>query len=301
VEEYATLNDVKLGRKGPGRRGSSEKYLMINRDQMAGLLGQLDAYDLAACSHDTLAALLGQVKQDLRLLGTEPVSGVLDGVFESMPSLAKELGKAAPKLVVIDHGVHVRNQATDLLRNVFMHLYRNALDHGIEMPDDRLCAGKEASGLIQLETELVGEHLNMCLKDDGKGLALGRIRQKAMEKGLLGENDVRSDEAVANLIFAAGFSTATTVTEVSGRGVGMDAVQDFIKREGGSIQLELIDDAEGADFRAFVTRLTLPAQLAVAASSSSPMHRADGSGVADETRSDHGLASPILAPAYGAA
>jgi two-component system chemotaxis sensor kinase CheA len=109
------------------------------------------------------------------------------------------------------------------------------------------------------------QQLVLRLKDDGKGLALKYIRNKGLEKGLIPEGATVTDEEVAKLIFAAGFSTATAVTEVSGRGVGMDAVQDFIKREGGEIRLVLTDKAEGADFRLFETVISLPAKFAVCA------------------------------------
>lgn len=264
VEEYAQLNEVTLGRKGPGRRGSAEKYLMIKREQLDSLLTQLDAYDLHACHPATLAALLAGIKLDLRLLGTESVGNILEGVFESLPSLAAELGKAPPVLLVEDRGIQLRNQIADMLRNVFMHLYRNALDHGIDLPAERLARGKPAAGTIHLSLAIERENLSLRLQDDGRGLALARIRARAREKGLLADGRPMSDEAVANLIFAAGFSTASQVTEVSGRGVGMDAVQSFVKREGGAIRLCLLDGQEGADFRAFATIIELPAKFAVA-------------------------------------
>ena len=263
VDEYAHLNEVTLGRKGPGRRGSAEKYLMIKREQLDTLLTQLDAYDLHACHQETLAALLAEVRGDLRRLGTESVGNILEGVFESLPSLAAELGKAPPLLQVEDYGIQVRNQIADMLRNVCMHLYRNAMDHGIDLPAERLAHGKPAAGTIRLSLALDREHLSLHLQDDGRGLALARIRAKAREKGLLADGQTWSDEAVANLIFAAGFSTASQVTEVSGRGVGMDAVQSFVQREGGQIRLHLVDDRAGADFRAFETIIELPAKFAV--------------------------------------
>ena len=268
IEAYASLNEVTLGRKGPGRRGSAEKYLMIKREQLDAMLAQLDAYDLHACQQETLAALLAQIRLDLHLVGTETVGNVLAGVFESLPSLAGELGKAPPVLLVEDAGIQLRNQIADMLRNVFMHLYRNAMDHGIDLPEERLALGKPAAGTIRLALALNQDCLSLCLQDDGRGLALARIRDKARENGLLDDSNGMNDEAVANLIFAAGFSTAAKVTEVSGRGVGMDAVQSFVKREGGNIFLRLADDREGADFRAFETIIELPAKFAVVGSTS---------------------------------
>lgn len=264
LDEYATLNDITLGRKGPGRRASAEKYAMVEHSHLAEMLDTLDAYDLQACHRDTLVALLKHLKLDLNLIGTETIQNILAPVFDSLPSLAAELGKEAPKLVLADHGIYLRNQVSDLLRNVFMHLYRNSMDHGVEVAVDRLAKGKSACGTISLRLSLLGEQVQFFLSDDGKGLALGHIRRQAIAQGLLSEGSSVSDEAVANLIFAAGFSTASAVTEVSGRGVGMDAVQDFIKREGGKIALRFTDDRLGEEFRAFETMIALPAKFAVA-------------------------------------
>ena len=263
IEEYAEINEHKLGRKGPGRRGSAEKYVMIERAHLERMQANLAHFDFKACHPEVLVSTLETLETELNLIGTEPAQEILAGVFDSLPALAKELGKEPPSLPVIDHGIQIRNQITDLLRNVFMHLYRNAMDHGLEAAALRVSQGKPAAGQIQLELGLNKDRLEFRLKDDGKGLALGHIRHKAISRGLLGEGEAITDEAVAKLIFAAGFSTASAVTEVSGRGVGMDAVQSFIKREGGEIRLELTDANVGANFRQFETIISLPAKFAV--------------------------------------
>ena len=268
IDGYASLNADKLGRRGPGRRGSAEKYVMVERTQVEKMVSDLSlAIDLQASRPERLAPALGQLRLDLQRVGSEPIQTVLDGVFASLPSLARELGKEPPELKVSDHGIYLRNQIADLLRNVFMHLYRNSIDHGIETVADRLLAGKHPAGTIALDLALVDEHLVMRLKDDGRGLALGSIRRRAIDRGLIGEEKEVTDDAVAQLIFAAGFSTANALTEVSGRGVGMDAVQDFVKREGGQIRLAFIDDCSGADFRSFETVIFLPARYAVSTAS----------------------------------
>ncbi|WP_153109111.1 HAMP domain-containing protein [Propionivibrio limicola] len=263
IEQYASLNDVKLGRKGPGRRGSAEKYLMVPRAQIEEIGAGLDAVDVQAASPEQLATLVQDVRRELRLIGTESMHDVLAGVFTSLPSLAAELGKEAPQLVLNENGLRIRNQVSDLLRNVFMHLYRNSLDHGIEHASERLAKGKPAAGRIELDLALADGRLMLRLRDDGRGLALGHIRRKAMENGLIEGCAASSDEAVANLVFASGFSTASAVTEVSGRGVGMDAVRDFITREGGEIALRFTGGEVGREFRPFETVISLPEKFAV--------------------------------------
>jgi two-component system chemotaxis sensor kinase CheA len=164
---------------------------------------------------------------------------------------------------VNDGHIVLRSQIADLLKNAFMHLLRNSLDHGIEQPAERQAKGKATAGLISIDMSLGDGRLWLRLRDDGKGLALAFIRRKAIESGLLAADSVASPDEVAQLIFAPGFSTASAVTEVSGRGVGMDAVKGFIEREGGTIALQFLDDQVDADFRPFETVISLPEKFAV--------------------------------------
>lgn len=264
LEEYRVLNEVKLGRKGPGRRGSAERYAMVDRAMLDRMIMEIDAINLQAVHRDTLAAVLKQVKTDLRLIGTATIAETLSGVFDSLPGLAAELGKDSPRVLIADNDIRIRTQASELLRNVFMHLCRNSMDHGIETGSERIAAGKPAVGVIGLELQLDQQSLTLRLKDDGRGLAMWRLRTKGIAKGLLAAPG-GTDEQVANLAFAAGLSTASSLTEVSGRGVGMDAVKDFLAREGGTIAIHLTDSNIGGEFRSFETLIRLPAKFAVSA------------------------------------
>jgi len=163
----------------------------------------------------------------------------------------------------VDNGYVVRNQASGVLKNVFMHLIRNSMDHGLEQPDARRALGKAPAGTIELQMSVADDQLRITLCDDGRGLALGRIRKRALEQGLIASDAKLSDEEVARLIFLPGFSTADKVTEVSGRGVGMDAVLSFVKREQGKIEIRFKDQEVGTDFRQFATIVSLPASAAV--------------------------------------
>ena len=113
--------------------------------------------------------------------------------------------------------------------------------------------------------DLADGQLKLKLYDDGKGLAVGRIRQKAIDSGLIQAGDNTPPETVANLIFASGFSTADKVTEVSGRGVGMDAVRGFLRNEGGDVAIRFTDDKVDSDQRSFELQITLPDKFAVKA------------------------------------
>ena len=225
------------------------------------MMTRLDA--LPSADTAALQAALRETRAALQQFGTERMADVLSGVVGSLPSLARELGKEPPVTHIAEQDVLVRSQVSGTLRNVFMHLYRNALDHGIERPDERTQAGKAAAGRIDLGLELTDDALRMVLRDDGRGLALQRIRRKAVENGLLDPAAVPAPGDLARLILQPGFSTAEQVTEVSGRGVGMDAVRGFIEAEGGTLELVVkAGTPASAEYAEFETVISLPRGLA---------------------------------------
>ena len=264
IEEYAHINKVKLGRTGPGRRAGVEKYLMVQKQDIQDALEMMDdsvrGDDMAAMREAHL-----RVHSMLQMLGTVRVQEALEGIVESLPSLAKELSKEPPKVSIDDHNIVLRTQIADLLKNVFMHLYRNSMDHGIEAPEKRLAVGKPAAGHISLDVSMADGRVVLKLGDDGAGLAVALIRQRAIEKGLLEADQQPSHEEIAQLIFAPGFSTAAVVTEISGRGVGMDAVKSFVEREEGTITLVFRSPDTGSTYRAFDTVISMPGKFAVQA------------------------------------
>ncbi|XVJ70719.1 MAG: hypothetical protein HEQ39_14680 [Rhizobacter sp.] len=265
IEEYARINRVKLGRTGLGRRAGVEKYLMVQKQDIQDAL---DAMDDCVRGNDMaqMRAAHQRVHKMLQTLGTVRIKEALAGIVESLPSLAKELAKAPPEITITDHDIVLRTQIVDLLKNVFMHLYRNSMDHGIEPASERVAKGKAPAGRIQLELFLDQSQLQLKLRDDGRGMALNLIRKKAVDMGLITEDQPMSAPELAQLIFHPGFSTAEQVTEVSGRGVGMDAVKSFVEREGGSIELcllEAVTMGSGDRYQAFETVIKLPADMAV--------------------------------------
>ncbi|UOB58732.1 MCP four helix bundle domain-containing protein [Burkholderia pyrrocinia] len=261
VERYATINAVTLGRSGEPAQGGAD-YLMVERAHISESLRVLDGADPTNAA-DWQAAR-DAVRRMLSQLGTQGIGDALGGVIESLPSLAAELGKPAPVVHIDSHGHRVHSEIGATLKNVFMHLLRNSIDHGIESSEERRAAGKAASGTIDIAVGVGGGELWFVLSDDGRGLALDRIRGIARERGWIdaGNEAALTDEDVAELIFRPGFSTAHAVTEVSGRGVGMDAVRNFLKRDGGDIALRFTDDRVGAPYRAFETIVSLPARFA---------------------------------------
>ncbi|MGF6878144.1 ATP-binding protein [Paraburkholderia sp. MM5477-R1] len=261
LETYATINEVSLGRKGPGQSGAVDRYLMVDRELIQKQLDLLESADPA--DRDALVSMRESLQRELRLLGTESIYEALAGVLDSLPSLAAELGKEAPVVSIDNNGYRVRSEVSHTLRNVFTHLLRNSVDHGIEPAAERVANGKDPAGVIELEVGVDHHALQITISDDGRGLALAKIRGAAIERGWIDADAALSDEAIAEMIFRSGFSTAQTVSEISGRGVGMDAVRDFVRREHGRIELRFTDDRRGADYRRFQTVVSFPEDWAV--------------------------------------
>lgn len=260
IGEYAHVNSAKLGRDGPGRLGDADGYLMVARDDLQQAMGHL----LDGDTDDTgiRQQALSLARATLQRAGTESLDEVLRGVVDSLPALAMELGKEPPHVQLEDDGIRLRSQLCGPLRNAFMHLMRNAMDHGLEAPLTRLAHGKPAAGRIVVSMTLDAQHLRLRMHDDGQGLHLERIRARAIEQGLVRADQAMEASAIAQLIFAPGFSTAARVTDVSGRGVGMDAVLGFMQGEGGDAVIELLEPLRGQGQR-FQVVVTLPSRLAI--------------------------------------
>lgn len=170
--------------------------------------------------------------------------------------LSKELGKDI-ELITKGEDTELDKTVIEKLGDPLVHLVRNSIDHGIEMPEERLKAGKPVKGKVLLSAEHSGDSVLIQIKDDGKGLNKDVLMKKAVEKGIIAENTELSDREAFELIFAAGFSTAAVVSNVSGRGVGMDVVRRNIEALRGSID---IDSQLGAGT---TITLKLPLTLAI--------------------------------------
>lgn len=161
-------------------------------------------------------------------------------VFSRFPRLAHDLSSKLGKKVelkLVGENTEVDKTVVELLSDPLVHLVRNSLDHGIEMPDVRVAAGKPEVGTVTLEAYHRGGNIVIEVKDDGKGLDKEKLRAKAIEKGLIESDTVLSDKQTYELIFMPGFSTAEKLTDISGRGVGMDVVRRNIQALGGNIEI----------------------------------------------------------------
>jgi len=162
-------------------------------------------------------------------------------VFQRFPRLVHDLsGKLDKKIELVLSGESTELDKTvmEKIGDPLVHLIRNSLDHGIETPDVRVAAGKPETGEIHLNAYHEGGNIVIEITDDGAGLNLEKILSKAKTSGLVGENDKLTDEDIADLIFQPGFSTADVVSDVSGRGVGMDVVRRNIRALGGTVDVK---------------------------------------------------------------
>jgi two-component system chemotaxis sensor kinase CheA len=181
-------------------------------------------------------------------------------VFNRFPRLVRDLAQKLDKKVVLD----MRGETTELDKTVLekigdplVHLVRNAIDHGLEMPEKRLAAGKSDTGTLRLEAFHRGGSIVVEVADNGAGLNREAIVAKAIQRGIIATGEGMSDEAVSDLIFEAGFSTAAATTDLSGRGVGMDVVRRNVMDLGGTVAIRSVQGS-GTTFT-----ITLPLTLAI--------------------------------------
>jgi HAMP domain-containing protein/HPt (histidine-containing phosphotransfer) domain-containing protein len=260
VQRYQNVAKEKLGREDSQQ--SDDGMANVDRERVNALIASIESLELSDLP-DSVKSCFKETYQTLVSFDAKPIEEAIQPVLESAASLSDELNKPTPEMEMNSGGIYIKKSAHSMLNNIFMHVFRNAIDHGIETPDVRAEKGKAEKGTICLDTIKGDGFVEFVIKDDGKGLAISRLYQKAVEEGVYQEGERPPASDIANLIFGSGFSTAEQITEVSGRGVGMDAVKQFLEKEGGSINVALDDGEETADFRTFATKITLPEQFYV--------------------------------------
>ena len=192
--------------------------------------------DLSIVAEDVtrLTERLRDSAMEMRLL---PIGSLFSRFTRLVRDLARDLGKEI-NLVTEGGETELDKTVIEHLNDPLVHLIRNSVDHGIESLEERRAVGKPAQGTVTLSAIHAGANVLIRIQDDGKGLDLDRIRAKAITKGLISEETVLTEQETFNLIFAAGFSTVEKVTNVSGRGVGMDVVKKSINALRGSIEIQ---------------------------------------------------------------
>ncbi len=241
-------------------------------DRLMDLVGELVIAESMVTQNPDLAGLelanFSKAARQLHKLNEELQDGVMalrmvpiSGTFKKMNrivrDMTKNLGKKA-RLVLVGEDTEVDKNIAEHIGDPLMHIVRNSMDHGIELPDERKAAGKSEQGMIILSAQNEGGEVVIKIRDDGGGMNREKIMSKAREKGLLTKpEEDYTDQEVYGFIFAPGFSTNDEVTEYSGRGVGMDVVVSNIRGLGGSVA---VDSEEG---KGTVTTIRIPLTLAI--------------------------------------
>lgn len=255
VETYASIHKEKLS--SASNEGVYVDLLLI--DKLKGVLDSVNEHDVNA-----LRSTVKTVKSISAAIGTESIPTLLDAIIRSMPELAQRLGKSAPNVIVKDNNIRLAAEVGRVMKNVFTHGFRNAMDHGLESAEERKASGKPAQGTIILDVQEEDGQVVLALSDDGRGLAVRKLKEKAIEQGLLDPDKKITDLMLAELIFQSGVSTATSVSDISGRGVGMDAVRKFVEKLGGKVEIRFTKSSKrDEEFRPFESRIILPAACAV--------------------------------------
>lgn len=224
------------------------------------LAGKSDAETLHALDQavSQLDLLVSDLQNSVMKTRMQPIGRLFQKYPRIARDLARQLGKDV-ELVLAGEETEVDKTMIEDLADPLIHLIRNAVDHGVEMPSERQAAGKSVKSLVRLEARQEGDHIVLIIADDGRGMSAERIRAKAVEKGLISEEEANTlDERQSfNLIFLPGFSTKTEISDVSGRGVGMDVVKTNIQKLNGSIDIR----SEPGKGSVFI--ISLPLTLAI--------------------------------------
>jgi len=260
-------------REKPARASESTsiRVAVEKVDQIINLVGELvitqsmlaqRSNELDPVTHGDLITSMGQLQRNARDL-QESVMSIrmmpMEYVFSRFPRLVRDLATKLNKqieLTLVGSSTELDKSLIERIIDPLTHLVRNSLDHGIELPDVRVAAGKSAVGNLVLSAEHQGGNICIEVTDDGAGLNRERILAKAISQGMAVSENM-SDEEVGMLIFAPGFSTAEQVTDVSGRGVGMDVVKRNIQEMGGHVEIK---SKQGAGT---TIRILLPLTLAI--------------------------------------
>ncbi|MGD9639372.1 MAG: chemotaxis protein CheW [Alphaproteobacteria bacterium] len=231
--------------------------LVLTRNQLLQMVrGQTDSEFVSPLQR--LSLITSDLQEGVMKTRMQPIGIAWNKLPRIVRDLATETGKKID-LQMYGAETELDRQVLELIRDPLTHMVRNSADHGLEHPDERARTGKSETGIIKLDAYHEGGHIIIEISDDGKGLNINRIKEKALDNGLVTESqlELMNEQQIAQFIFNAGFSTAEKVTSVSGRGVGMDVVKTNIEKIGGNIELKT-KEGKGTSFR-----IKIPLTLAI--------------------------------------
>ncbi|WP_414882364.1 chemotaxis protein CheA [Sphingomonas sp. Leaf5] len=205
---------------------------------------------------EEIERLAGELRDTMMVMRMVPVGSLFSRFRRLIHDLARDTGKTI-EFDTAGEATEVDKTVIERLFDPMVHLVRNSCDHGLETPDDRVAAGKPAAGSVKLAAHQAGGEVVITIRDDGRGINRARVRAKAEANGLIQPDQALSDHDLLQMIFAPGFSTAATVTSLSGRGVGMDVVKRTIEGLRGSI------DVQSTEGEGSLIALRIPLTLAI--------------------------------------
>lgn len=207
-------------------------------------------------STQNLGRITGELQEGVMKIRMVPISQIFDRFPRVVRDLQKDLGKKV-RLLIEGEETELDKTVIDDLMDPIMHCVRNSVDHGIEMPEQRKEEGKDETGTVLLKAANEGNMIVIEVVDDGFGIDIEKVRAKAIEKGLIHPNKVLTEQEAANLIFMPGFSTSEKITNISGRGVGLDVVKTMIEKLNGTVNVTT-EKGKGSKFT-----IRLPLTLAI--------------------------------------
>lgn len=243
VAHALRAQNVATARPRPAKLKEMLKVDLARVDQVVEMIGELviveamvaAAPELSGVRSVTLRkrlATFGKISRDLQTVAMQLRMIPLRGAFQKMGRLVRDVSKKSGKdvrLVTAGESIEMDRAMVEQISDPLVHLIRNAVDHGIEPPEERAQLGKTPQGQVQLAAYHQGSSVVIEIRDDGRGLDREKIVQRAIERGLVREDEELTEQDIFDLIFAPGFSTAASVTQISGRGVGMDVVKKNVE------------------------------------------------------------------------
>jgi len=233
--------------------------LVLTRNQLLQIVRNIDNSELAV-PLQRLSQCTTELQENVMKTRMQPIGNA----WAKLPRIVRDLSVELDKKINLDmRGAETEldRQVLELIKDPLTHMVRNSADHGVESPAERIASGKSETGTIVLNAYHEGGHIIMEIRDDGRGIAVSKLKNKILEKGLASESELAemSDNQVQKFIFHPGFSTAAQITNVSGRGVGMDVVRSNIEKIGGTIDMMSLE-GKGTTFQ-----IKIPLTLAIVA------------------------------------
>lgn len=186
----------------------------------------------------------------------EQLSMVLESYKERAVKIARDVGKPEPELILDVMPIPINPEAKVLIEKCMVHILRNAIDHGLESAEERQAKRKPVNGKIWIRADHVDSDLQFVIEDDGRGMAISKLREKGLAAGIL--NPASTTEDIAEIIFQTGMSTAQSVSSISGRGIGMEAIRRFLTEAGGSIHVKLGEETNETGYYRFQLLIRVP-------------------------------------------